>query len=311
MKLPLKLTFLFYCSLVFGASAVAQSNTAWTLVWSDEFTQADGSSPDPTKWVSETGAGGWGNNELECYTSQTNNVRIEHGQLVIEARQTNHLGSRYTSGRLKTQGKVSWAYGRIEARIKIPRGRGIWPAFWLLGTNIPAVNWPTCGEIDIMENIGHEPTLVHGTAHGPGYSGGAGIGAPYSLPGGASFADDFHVYAVEWTTNQIKWFVDARQYFSLTPANLPKGAPWAFAEPQFLLLNLAVGGNWPGNPDATTTFPQRMTVDYVRVYAPNHQPARSAEAAADPGLEKGRLADGRATGAGESALLEQRSNGSR
>ena len=125
------------------------------------------------------------------------------------------MGSNYTSARLKTQGKVSWAYGRIEARIKIPRGQGIWPAFWMLGTNISSVGWPNCGEIDIMENIGKEPAVVHGTVHGPGYSGGGGIGAAYSLPAGGAFADDFHLYAVEWTTNQIKWLVDGQQYFSI------------------------------------------------------------------------------------------------
>jgi beta-glucanase (GH16 family) len=282
MKSPMKFALVLCCAILSGAVAKAQTNADWTLVWSDEFTQPDGSAPDPAKWVAETGAGGWGNNELEYYTPHVNNVRIENGQLVIEARRTNHLGSGYTSARLKTQGKVAWTYGRIEARIKIPRGRGIWPAFWLLGTNLPSVGWPECGEIDIMENIGREPTLVHGTVHGPGYSGGAGIGGPYSLPDGGLFADDFHVYAVEWTTNQIKWFVDARPYFTLTPASLPAGKAWVFSQPQFLLLNLAVGGNWPGHPDATTTFPQRMTVDYVRVYAPGNLPGQKNETALNP-----------------------------
>ena len=246
-------------------------HAGWQLTWSDEFTQADGSSPNSMKWGFNTGGGGWGNNELESYTSRTNNARIEGGQLVIEARKENYTGSdgiarNYTSARLLTQGKWSWTYGRFEARIKIPRGQGIWPAFWMLGANIGSVNWPTCGEIDILENIGREPTLVHGTIHGPGYSGGNGIGGPYSLPGGVDFADDFHLYAMEWTTNQIKWFVDGQQYFMVTPANLPNGTTWVFTQPEFLLLNLAVGGNWPGNPDDTTIFPQRMTVDYVRVY---------------------------------------------
>ncbi len=239
---------------------------AWQLVWSDEFTQADGSSPDSTKWGYDIGGGGWGNNELEYYTSRTNNARIEGGQLVIEAREESYGGRSYTSARLLTKGKWSWTYARIEARIKIPRGQGLWPAFWMLGANIDTVGWPTCGEIDIMENIGREPSIVHGTIHGPGYSGGNGIGGPYSLPGGAAFADDFHTFAVEWTTNQIKWFVDGHQYFMVTPASLPAGTTWVFTAPQFLLLNVAVGGNWPGSPDDTTVFPQRMTVDYVRVY---------------------------------------------
>jgi Beta-glucanase/Beta-glucan synthetase len=161
---------------------------------------------------------------------------------VIEARQESYLGSNYTSARIKTQSKASWTLGRIEARIQIPRGQGIWPAFWTLGANIGSVGWPNCGEIDIMENIGREPTLVHGTVHGPGYSGSGGITTQYSLPGDVALADDFHIYAVEWTTNQIKWFVDGQQYFSVNPASLPGGTTWVFTQPQFLLLNVAVGG---------------------------------------------------------------------
>jgi len=277
---------LLLCGLLWGRAAAAQSSNGWNLVWSDEFNQPDGSPPDPVKWTFETGAGGWGNHELEYYTSRTNNVRIEGGKLVIEARQENYHGSSYTSARLKTQGKAAWTYGRFEARIQIPRGQGIWPAFWMLGSSIDAgVPWPQCGEIDIMENIGREPTLVHGTVHGPGYSGGSAIGGPCALPGGAAFADDFHVYAIEWTTNQIKWFMDGRQYFSVNPASLPAGKTWVYKQPEFLLLNLAVGGDWPRNPDGTTTFPQRMTVDYVRVYAATNPPASGANALAEPGRD--------------------------
>ena len=256
--------------LALGAIATAGSTNTWTLVWSDEFAQPDGSPPNPTNWVHDVGAGGWGNNELENYTSRTNNVRIEGGQLVIEARQESFSGSAYTSGRIKTQGKKAWTQGRIEARIRIPRGKGIWPAFWSLGTEIDSAGWPACGEIDIMENIGREPDVVHGTVHGPGYSGDHAIGGPYALPAGKTFADDFHTYAVEWTTNQICWFVDDRSYFKIGPSDLPSGKRWVFTKPHFLLLNLAVGGQWPGQPDETTTFPQRMTVAYVRVYAPTN-----------------------------------------
>jgi beta-glucanase (GH16 family) len=238
----------------------------WKLVWSDDFKQPDGSAPDPAKWGCEIGGNGWGNNEREYYTARTNNVRIEDGKLVIEAREENFGGRSITSARLLTKGKCSWTYGRFEARIKIPRGQGIWPAFWMLGTNIDSAGWPGCAEIDIMENIGKEPGKIHGTVHGPGYSGGNGIGGPVTLPGGAAMADDFHVFAVECDTNDIRWFLDGRQYFEVTPAKLPSGARWVFNEPKFLLLNLAVGGYWPGYPDATTVFPQRMTVDYVRVY---------------------------------------------
>jgi beta-glucanase (GH16 family) len=245
----------------------------WQLVWSDEFDQPDGSVPDSTKWSYDTGGGGWGNNELEYYTSRTNNVRIVGGQLVIEADQESFGGSSYTSGRLLTQDKWSWTYGRIEARIRIPRGQGIWPAFWMLGNNIGSVGWPTCGEIDIMENIGKtsDQGTDHGTIHGPqsggDYNGGAGVSGTYTLPGGVALADDFHVYAVEWTTNKIQWFVDTNLYFTVTPASLSGGSTWVFTQPEFLTLNVAVGGNWPGYPDGTTVFPQQMLVDYVRVYS--------------------------------------------
>jgi beta-glucanase (GH16 family) len=304
MKLFAKIALPIFCCLGFAWSAAAQSNTGWTLVWSDEFAQADGSSPDPAKWTYDTGGGGWGNHELEYYTSRTNNARIESGKLVIEARQESYLGSNYTSARFKTQTKASWTLGRIEARIQIPRGQGIWPAFWTLGANIGSVGWPNCGEIDIMENVGREPTLVHGTVHGPGYSGNGGITAQYSLPGDATFADDFHIYGVEWTTNQIKWFVDGQQYFSVNPASLPSGTTWVFTQPQFLLLNVAVGGGWPGNPDGTTTFPQRMIVDYVRVYAPTNLPACGGNALTNPGFESGNLANWTTFPAGGNTLLE-------
>ncbi len=249
-----------------ASSATAELAGGWKLVWSDEFKQPDGSAPDPAKWGYDTGGTGWGNNELEYYTSRTNNARIEGGKLIIEARKENFGGKNITSARLLTKDKLSWTYGRVEARIQIPRGQGIWPAFWMLGTNIDSVSWPKCGEIDIMENIGREPCKVHGTVHGPGYSGDDGIGGPVALPDGVAVADDFHVFAVECEPDRIAWFMDGRQYFSITPARLPKNARWVFNQPKFLLLNLAIGGGWPGYPDNTTTFPQRMVVDYVRVY---------------------------------------------
>ena len=258
--------WLLTCCFLPGFSAFCQTTNGWKLVWSDEFSQPDGSPGNPANWSFETGAGGWGNQELEYYTSRTNNVRIEGGNLVIEARKENYDGSSYTSGRLITKGKQAFLYGRMEARMQIPRGQGLWPAFWMLGTNIDSQGWPSCGEVDIMENIGREPTLVHGTIHGPGYSGSGGIGGPCSI--GKPFANNFHLYAVEWTTNQIQWFVDNVPYFKITPANLPKSTAWVYNQPQFLLFNLAVGGGWPGNPDSTTTFPQRLLVDYVRVYVP-------------------------------------------
>ena len=267
-----RFVLLLSCCVGFTLSALAHASPEWTLIWSDEFTQADGSFPDPAKWDFNIGTGnnGWGNFESQYYTARTNNVRIENGKLVVEALAENFGGRKFTSARLHTKGKCSWTYGRFEARIKIPRGQGLWPAFWMLGANIDSTGWPKCGEIDIMENIGREPALVHGTIHGPGYSGTNCISRPYSLPDKTAFADDFHVYAVEWTTNQIKWLVDGQDYHTVTPTNLPPGTTWIYNEAQYLLLNLAVGGKWPGKPDATTVFPQHMLVDYVRVYAPTN-----------------------------------------
>lgn len=264
--------------LLISVCAAAQTHSArpagpsgWALVWSDEFNAPDGSAVDPSKWVLETGGDGWGNQELEYYTTRSQNVFQRDGNLVIKVLKEKYTGSdgvtrNYTSARLKTLGKFSQAYGRYEARIRIPRGQGIWPAFWMLGDDIEKAAWPTCGEIDIMENIGKEPALVHGTIHGPGYSGADGISAPFALPSDQRFADDFHVYAVEWEPETIRFYVDDHLYTTRTPADLPKGTKWVYDHPFFLLLNVAVGGSWPGNPDATTVFPQTMLVDYVRVY---------------------------------------------
>jgi len=256
------------CSALCSACATEDPAPGRKLVWADEFDQPHGSSPRAAKWNYDLGASGWGNSELQNYTDRTNNARIEDGCLVIEALKESHQGSAYTSGRLKTQGKWQWTYGRIEARIKVPRGQGIWPAFWMLGTNITAVGWPKCGEIDIMENIGREPNTLYGTIHGPGYSGNQAISGKTNVADGAALADEFHVYAVEWTTNRIEWFLDGKRYFSVSPDTLPAGAKWVYTGPQHLILNVAVGGHWPGYPDATTSFPQQMLVDYVRVYAP-------------------------------------------
>ena len=240
----------------------------WRLVWSDEFEGPAGTAADATKWKFDLGNdNGWGNAELEDYTDRTQNAALDgNGNLVITARKEALGGQMYTSARLLTQGKASWTYGRIEARIQIPKGQGIWPAFWLLGDNIGTAGWPACGEVDIMENIGREPALVHGTMHGPGYSGGNGIGGPASLPGNAAFAAASHVYAVEWEMNSIRWSVDGAQYFATTPASIPAGTTWVYDHPFFIIMNVAVGGGWPGNPDGTTVFPETMVVDYVRVY---------------------------------------------
>ncbi len=256
---------------VTNADGSTPTTPVWQQVWSDEFNGANGSAPDPTKWTYDLGGGGWGNQELESYTNRPVNARLENGNLVITAQKETFTGTdgvtrNYTSARLKTQALFSQTYGRFEARIKIPYGQGIWPAFWMLGSNIDQVGWPACGEIDIFENIGREPSIVHGTVHGPGYSGGGGISGSYTLANNARFADDFHVFAVEWEPSAVRFYVDGTLYETVTPANLPNGTQWVFNHPFFIIMNVAVGGNWPGSPDSTTVFPQTMQVDYVRVY---------------------------------------------
>ncbi|MDP3069216.1 MAG: glycoside hydrolase family 16 protein [Opitutaceae bacterium] len=241
------------------------------LIWSDDFNLPVGSAPDSARWVHDLGAGGWGNRELQTYTASRENSVIvadpgalDGRALAIHARRAPDGG--YTSARLKTEGKFSVTYGRIEARMKLTRGRGVWPAFWMLGANKPAVGWPACGEIDIMEQVGHEPGKLHGTLHGPGYSGAKGLNGHTTLLSGASLSDAYHVYAVDWSPGKISWSLDGTVYLTRTPADLPAGTRWVFDSPQYLLLNLAVGGHWPGSPDATTVFPQTLLIDYVRVY---------------------------------------------
>jgi len=231
----------------------------WTLTWQDEF---DGDKLDSSKWTRELGGHGWGNAELQYYSEHPENARLENGQLIIEAHEEDFMGKSYTSARLITRNKFEQAYGRYEARLKLPYGQGIWPAFWMLGEDLSSVGWPDSGEIDIMEHIGREPKLVHGTIHGPGYSGANGVGGSHDL--GEPLSDDFHVFAVEWEPEEIRWYFDDILYFSVTPDDVP--GEWVYDHPFFMILNLAVGGYWPGYPDETTTFPQQYIVDYVRVY---------------------------------------------
>lgn len=237
----------------------------------------DATAPDPSKWNYDLGGAGWGNQELECYTNSPQNVFIQGGNLVIQAlnapntvckdSNNNTTVNNYTSARLKTAGKFQQAYGRFEARIKIPYGQGMWPAFWLLGDNIGSVGWPTCGEIDIMENVGNEPSSIHGTMHGPGTSGGRNSqSAVLALPNGQRFSDDFHVFAIEWGASQVRFYVDDTPYETVNKSDVTAGGRWVFDHPFFIILNVAVGGGWPGSPDASTVFPQQMLVDYVRVY---------------------------------------------
>ena len=263
-----------------GGGAIAQPpvlppTSGFTLVWSDEFSSANGSAPDSTKWTYDLGGGGWGNQELQSYTSRPQNVQIQKGNLVITALQENYTGTdgiarNYTSARLKSQNLFAQAYGRFEARIKIARGQGIWPAFWMLGSDSTQNGWPKCGEIDIMENIGREPGIIHGSLHGTSFV------APTSdrtstifLPAGRNYADDFHVYAIEWEPGAVRFTLDSNNYATFTEDQWPSGGQWVFDHPFFILLNVAVGGSWPGSPDTSTQFPQQMLVDYVRVYSKN------------------------------------------
>lgn len=257
-------------------TAAGADTTAWQLLWHDEFEGPAGTPPYPARWDHALGGEGWGNRELQYYTDQTDNAALDGNScLVITARAAADADRdrscwygpcRYTSARLLTRSIFTFTYGLVEARIRLPFGQGIWPALWMLGDDYGEVGWPACGEIDIMENIGREPGMVHGTVHGPGYCGGEGIGGQYLLPEGQRLAADFHLFALDWQPGRLRWFLDNQLYFELLPDQIPPGTTWPFAHPFFLLLNLAVGGEWPGPPDASTHFPQTMLVDFVRVY---------------------------------------------
>ncbi|BFP43288.1 hypothetical protein FGF1_41330 [Flavobacteriaceae bacterium GF1] len=244
-----------------------------TLVWEDNF-DVDGA-PDPTRWRFDLGDGtaqgipGWGNDELQYYTDRPENVTVQNGFLLITAKEEDFNGAEFTSARLTTQGLFERAYGRFEARIRVPFGQGYWPAFWLLGNNCDENPWPACGEIDIMENVGDEPTIVFGSVHGPGYSGGDSIGKDYELTDDR-FDTGFHVFGIEWSPESINYYVDGDLYQSITPEDIDEETDgegqWIFDRPFYIILNVAVGGNLPGPPNDETVFPQTMLVDYVRVY---------------------------------------------
>ena len=239
----------------------------YTLAWADEFNNG---SLDATAWTVEEGDGcpnicGWGNNELEYYTGRPDNLFFQDGKLVIEAKKESYAGKNYTSSKIVSRGKKVFKYARVDIRAKLPKGKGIWPALWMLPQNNVYGGWPRSGEIDIMELVGHEANKVYGTLHyGPG-PGSIQISRNYTLAGGATFNDEFHVFSLEWKLDQIKIFVDGNLFSTVVKADVGANT-WPFNEDFFFIFNLAVGGNWPGNPDATTYFPQWLIVDYVRVY---------------------------------------------
>jgi beta-glucanase (GH16 family) len=238
----------------------------WEMSWSDEFNGSAGTQPDSTKWNYDIGTGnnGWGNAESQFYTDRPSNVQMDGlGNLVITARKENFGGRSYTSARIKTKGLFSQKYGRFETRLKTPTGQGFWPAFWLLGANIDEVSWPKCGEIDIMEQRGQAPKINNGSVHGPGYSAGNAKTKSYLLPFGR-FDTQYHVFAAEWGQDYIDFFVDGFLYQRITPADVT--GQWVFDTPFFMILNIAVGGNYVGAPANDTPFPQSLIVDYVRVY---------------------------------------------
>lgn len=239
----------------------------YTLIWSDDF---DNAPLNAANWTVEEGDGcpnicGWGNNELEYYTGRPDNLFFQDGKLIIEAKKENYAGKNYTSSKIVSRGKKVFKFARVDIRAKLPKGKGIWPALWMLPQNNVYGGWPRSGEIDIMELVGHEPGKSYGTLHfGPG-PGSTQISRSYALPGGAIFNEEFHVFSLEWKLDQIKIFVDGNLFSTVNKPDVG-AATWPFNEDFFFIFNLAVGGNWPGNPDATTYFPQWLIVDYVRVY---------------------------------------------
>ena len=248
-----------------GCSSDPQGDTRpWEMVWADEF---DGATLDDSKWKIDTGAS-FGTSQLDFDTTRPENIAVTGGNLVITARKESFSGQPYTSGRMETQGKFERTYGKFEVRLKMPHGQGMWPAFWLLGSDYDTAGWPGCGEIDVMENRGSELSTIHGSLHGPGYSGGGAFTEAYTLAGGAQFTDDFHTFGIEWEPGVLRWYVDGQLYQTRTSDTLARSKTWVFDDKSFfMILDLAVGGIYGGDPDANTPFPQQMLVDYVHVYA--------------------------------------------
>ncbi len=237
----------------------------WNVIWQDEFDGAAGTAPDPTRWTYDLGGDGWGNKELQNYTSSPTNAAMDGaGNLVITARAEMSGTNAYSSARITTKGLFERAYGRYEARMKLPKGRGLWPAFWIMGTDVDTVGWPQAGEVDVMEERGSDVSLIYGSIHGPTTpKTDLPVTAAITVPGGADA--DFHVYAFEWDPTNLVFLMDETPYLQITPQRRPDYAPWVWNHPFYILVNLAVGGLFGGPPDATTPFPATLTVDYVRV----------------------------------------------
>jgi beta-glucanase (GH16 family) len=256
-------------------SRMSQATSSAHLTWADEFDGSAGTAPDPANWDFDLGVGaspGWGNRELESYTNRPENVSLDgHGALAITARSEQHTGldgatRDFTSARIKTQKRVTWTYGRVEARIKMPSGRGLWPAFWAVGENVYSVGWPASGEMDIVELLGSDPSTAYGSIHGPSQAGRA-FGSSKSVRAATPLSDQFHSYGTLGVPGAVQMLLDGKPYVTYTPADLGPANQWVFDHPFHLILNLAVGGNWPGAPDGSTRFPATMLVDYVRVWS--------------------------------------------
>ena len=260
----------------------ASSPESWELVWSDEF---DGKELDAAKWKHETGGHGFGNNELQFYTDRAANAYLEGGSLVIQAQPEKFENRSYTSAKL--QSRAAWTYGRFEFRAKLPKGRGIWPAIWMMPSDMKKYGgWPQCGEVDILEQLGHEPNRVYGTLHFGNPRPPAGKGASVALQQG-SLCDDWHHYALEWRPGEFRWFVDGELYQVQNDwFTSAAGAAWPapFDRDFYLQLNLAVGGNWPGKPDDATAWPQKLRLDYVRVFKAKTAAPLTAKGSAKPEL---------------------------
>lgn len=259
--------------------ASANPPAGYRLGWSDEFNGTVGAPPDAAHWAYDTGDNGWGNNELENYVRDTEHAHIAADpdasggkalQILITRKGPGVARGNFESARLLTRGKFAFQYGYIEARVRMPYGQGLWPAFWLLGANLsdPGVGWPNCGEMDIMESKGSKPGWNASSLHGPGYSGAGCLTGAYTLPAGQEFKDKYHIFGLLWKRDFVQFSVDGIPFETRTPADIP-GKTWAYNHPFFVILNAAVGGDFTGSPNAATVFPQKMLVDYIRVYQRN------------------------------------------